>query len=1153
MKQLIRKLIGSFFVCIILFVIPGLGFGYNIAPSHPRLYFTADNLQTLRQRITTTHRVQWQALLSWNQPDANAYTTYSGRDIDRTHQYVERNAFMYLMLADSNPALAQQYAQIAKNWMMELAAYDFATSPNDAFEFLWALAIGYDWLYHWPGFTEAEKQQVRNQLIERTDIHINKTGLQGFPSFPTGPATSKGIYDNMSTENNMANAFVGLALWEADNRYGTNASAQKYMDACYFRLKEAYKATNTYCSNGGYWEGQGYYGARFQGEVYFAYVWKVATGEDLFASNNHIRNSVYYWIYGLRPDGASSREGDQTCVPSGCDRNRFIAEILADYYQDGYFQWYAHYQGALTGGDWPDLVLYNANLQAQDPSTLPLYRNFQFGHIVIRTGWDIGPGSEDTYFTFHIHDWVSGHTHVDSNSFTLFRKGALAIDSGRYNGNTTDHSHERDYAIRTIAHNSITVYKPGEDFGSFSNDGGQEFLFKESNADDPSYISDLYDGTRFDTSTLELFEAGPGYYYMKGNATDAYHSTGYHAPSDGAEAKISNFTREVAFFPKVPYPALIVFDRISSLNENWPKQWLLHSIHEPDVNGDITQVEVPNHIVNYGGDLVTVSRNEGKLFSKTLLPSSINIRKVGGTGYEFWVDDPGQNYPLDPRLASDVEAGAWRVEIEPTLPVKDDTFLHVLYLTDASVSSMPPALLIDVDGMYGVEMDDQVTLFSKTGNPIITVAYPVSGASGTVTHLLTGLLPGTYYVTQNGAPIAGSPFTTGNQSSLLFESSGGGNFLVSNSSPGQVSPDFVETGVSNPPATAKPGSTFSLTDTVKNQGNWAASISSVTRYYFSADTVRDSTDILLTGNRSVPALAIGAISSGAVTVIIPSAIPFGSYYLLACADDTNAVAETDENNNCIASSTAVQVSLPDYVETSVTNPPATIILGGTFQVTDTAKNQGIVASTKTSSTRYYLSLDTVKGSGDKLLTGTRSVPALGAGVSHIGTVTVTVPTTTALELYYLLACADDANAVAETVETNNCKPSGTAVQVSLPDYVETSVSNPPATIILGGNFSITDTVNNQGIVASTKTSSVRYYLSLDTTKGTGDKLLSGTRSVPILAAGATSSGTINVTVPTTTTLGTYYLLACADDTMVVTETNENNNCKASSTKVQVTQ
>jgi hypothetical protein len=215
-----------------------------------------------------------------------------------------------------------------------------------------------------------------------------------------------------------------------------------------------------------------------------AYVWEVATGEDLFAGNTRLRHAVYYWVYGLRPDGVSTREGDQTRLPTGCDRNRLIAEILADNYQDGHVQWYAHFKGAQTGGDliWsdlmfdrPDTVLYNPELPAQEPASLPLSRRFAFGHVVIRTGWEIGPSADDTLLTFAIHDWVSGHTHLGVNSFTLFRKGALAIDSGRYRGNSVNQGHERNYALRTIAHNTTAVHRPGEGFGSFANDGGQEF------------------------------------------------------------------------------------------------------------------------------------------------------------------------------------------------------------------------------------------------------------------------------------------------------------------------------------------------------------------------------------------------------------------------------------------------------------------------------------------------------------------------------------------------------------------------------------------------------------------------------------------------------------------------------------------------------
>ena len=129
--------------------------------------------------------------------------------------------------------------------------------------------------------------------------------------------------------------------------------------------------------------------------------------------------------------------------------------------------------------------------------------------------------------------------------------------------------------------------------------------------------------------TLQAFEAGSDFYYLKGNATDAYHSKGFNAPSDGKQAKISHFTRELAFFPDQPYPMLVVFDRVVSLNVNWPKKWLLHAIDEPLVNGTVTGVEVPDKMVRYAGDLVTISYNEGRLFSQTLLPASATIRKVG--------------------------------------------------------------------------------------------------------------------------------------------------------------------------------------------------------------------------------------------------------------------------------------------------------------------------------------------------------------------------------------------------------------------------------------------------------------------------------------------------------------------------------------------
>jgi len=113
-------------------------------------------------------------------------------------------------------------------------------------------------------------------------------------------------------------------------------------------------------------------------------------------------------------------------------------------------------------------------------------------------------------------------------------------------------------------------------------------------------------------------------------------------------------------------------------------------------------------------------------------------------------------------------------------------------------------------------------------------------------------------------------------------------------------PDLTEMEVGDPPANSPPGGSFSVTDTVRNQGSASAG-ASITSYYLSLDTIKGSGDIFLTGSRSVPSLGINGTNGGILTVTIPSGTGSGSYYLLACADDTNVVGESNENNNCIAS------------------------------------------------------------------------------------------------------------------------------------------------------------------------------------------------------------------------------------------------------------
>ncbi len=112
-----------------------------------------------------------------------------------------------------------------------------------------------------------------------------------------------------------------------------------------------------------------------------------------------------------------------------------------------------------------------------------------------------------------------------------------------------------------------------------------------------------------------------------------------------------------------------------------------------------------------------------------------------------------------------------------------------------------------------------------------------------------------------------------------------------------------------------------------------------------------------------------------------------------------------------------------------------------------------------------------------------------------------------------------------------------------PDLVETAVTV-TAPIVVGKTAQVTDTTLNQG-VGSAAGSTTRYYLSTTASTVPAGTLLTGSRTVPALAPGASSTGTAAVTVSPYTPAGSFYVLACADNNRNVGESNENNNCRAS--------
>jgi hypothetical protein len=156
---------------------------------------------------------------------------------------------------------------------------------------------------------------------------------------------------------------------------------------------------------------------------------------------------------------------------------------------------------------------------------------------------------------------------------------------------------------------------------------------------------------------------------------------------------------------------------------------------------------------------------------------------------------------------------------------------------------------------------------------------------------------------------------------------------------------------------------------------------------------------------------------------------------------------------------------PDLVETSVSNPPANAVIGSSFSITDTAKNQGDTPA-GASATAYYLSTTSTKTSSSTLLTGTRSVPVLAASATSTGSASVTIPTSLTAGAYFLIACADNSNAVVETVETNNCLTAATQVTVTTQTTTTINFDTTPQGQAIASGTSVANTYSSQGVTFS---------------------------------------------------------------------------------------
>lgn len=549
------------------------------------------------------------------------------------------------------------------------------------------IAQAYDWLYH--HWSPAQRDALRDKLAEGVAYLVNFIRQDRLSPY------------NVYLYNSPFQALLAanLAL------YGDDPRGELYMRFTYDLWKHRILPVwrQVMGQHGGWHEGGEYVGIGIGQAIYQApAMWRSATGEDLFKTEPGLRGFLDFVVYRKRPDGTDSRWGD------GAFFDRIVPDTIPLALE---YRHVAAYnlrppKPLPEPSSWPWGPLTDASLLSPSAQThLPLARHFDgIGMVVARSDWS----RDATYLTFKAGDNYWSHTHLDQGAFTLYKGGGLALDSGFY-GPKYGADHHMNYHYQSIAHNLVTVTDPddtapseGKVVRSIANDGGQRRIGSGWGVESaPIDLSEWLDKRAlYHTGTMQRYYDGHDSVVAIADVTPAYTN-----PQSG-RGEFSHRTRRVErMWRTLVYDrvmdVVIVRDLVHATRPEFSKRWLLHTQHAPRIDGTTFTVDVP-------ADPTRQARG-GQLYGHVIRPRQPQLHPVGGPGFEFWVD--GKNYDENGTLAQAIarkgqptEPGAWRIELSPPAPQREDEFLVVLIPRLAGDSSRPSVRELRQGADYGVEI-----------------------------------------------------------------------------------------------------------------------------------------------------------------------------------------------------------------------------------------------------------------------------------------------------------------------------------------------------------------------------------------------------------------------------------------------------------------
>lgn len=736
----------------------GKGLDIPVPPGeHPRLFFRKKDIAALKEKTNApVLKTIWDKITTSSGIQTDGYLKVEGtaQNLDVSiQQAIEAKALMYALYGDKamGRAAVDALLNFYQTLRIDLKRHDICRTVGRA---IVTGSVVYDWCYD---LLTPEEKQI---LIGRMET-LAVEGLEvKWPHLVQGSVTGHG------SEAQLARDMLSCGIATYDEK------PEIYNLAAGRIVAEFIPARKFFYPAGYHHQGSSYGGYRFMWDMWATLIFDRMGYPDIFGKEQ--ASVPYRLMYMRRPDGQLMRDGDDFIegqVHFGEYWQTYADAFAGSYFNDPLLVGEAIRQGRLgkTADYLFDFLFFNTNIKPDDEKkSLPLTRYFPdpFGAMIARTGWDDGLDANTVVAEMKVGVYnFANHQHLDAGSFQLYFKGPLAAESGIYEGGNGAYGseHFKNYYQRTIAHNSMLVYDPDEQFfwhdQPVANDGGQQY----PNRGDETPNLKAFLANDYKTGEVLAYSFGPDavrpdYSYLKGELSEAYGK------------KIRRFTRSFVFLnlhnTEVP-GALLVFDRVVASDKNFKKYWLLHTVEEPVINGSTT----------------IVRRSEkgyrGKMINTTLLPLSENlrIRKVGGLENQFSVF--GKHYPQTFRNPgrNSMDSAMWRIEISPEHASAADNFLNVMQVMDldGDVESLP-VTSADTDKMAGAMIGDRIVLFSKDSRLIDDRVDIRIRGKGTFKVLLTDMGHGAWCIRRKrGEPVE----VIVNQDQVLYFNATAGDYVIS--------------------------------------------------------------------------------------------------------------------------------------------------------------------------------------------------------------------------------------------------------------------------------------------------------------------------------------------------------------------------------------